>query len=269
MGHDRLSAGAGGGDPGHRLGGRPLRCQANVDVLDRPLRHWVVPVRHGLVGQLPHCLSGPPGPRRRHAPPDRPSHIGPRRRAPAHGARHERRWGANGARTRARPGTRRPHPLELLVALDLLHQRADRHRHADLELALPRRHQGSRKNPQQLRRTGLLPAVPRPGRLDLLALRSRHDRQLHQHAGGREFSLRPHLDGGLRAPCAADQEPATRVETLQEPQLHHCQHLRLRAWCHLVRVNVLVAPLLPDRPGAEPARRGIAHGPPRHRQRPA
>ena len=244
-----------------------------------PLRHRLEPVRPRLVGQLAHRLPDPPGHRRRHAAPGRPVDPGPRRRAPAHGPRHEHHRGAHGPRADPGAGHRRPHRVQLQLALDLLHQRAHRHRHAGPVQPLAAQVRHRRAVRLRLRHPRVLPAVPRPGRPRLRPGGGGHDGQLHQRVGPRQLRPRPRADDRVHPARAAHQEPAAGAAPLQGPQLRHRQHLHLRARRHAVRVHVPAAALLPDRPrpgglggrapdGAPGHRRGVHHALGRQRDRP-
>ena len=171
MGRHRLPSRARHGDPGLGLGGRSIRGEEGLDALDRSLRRRVQPLRPCLVGELPHLLPRAAGRWRRHAPPGGPVDPGPRRRAATNGPRHEHHRGADGAGPD--PGTRhrRPDRLQLQLALDLLHQRPDRHRHAAplAALAAQVRHRGTVV--LGLRHLRVLFAVARPGRARLRARR--------------------------------------------------------------------------------------------------
>ena len=129
MGHDRLPPGAGHGHPGDRVGHRPVRAQADLHALAHRVPRRLQPVRSGLVGQFAHRLPRPAGTRRRHDPACRAVHAGPCRRAATHGPGDEchRRPDRAGPDPRAR--ARWFDRFQLQLALDLLHQRADRHRH--------------------------------------------------------------------------------------------------------------------------------------------
>ena len=124
---DRLHARAGDGDPAHRLGRRPLRHQAPVHDLDRrSSSRGSVAVRHRLVGRVADRLPRPAGPRRRHDHAGRHDDPHAGRRPAARRPRDERHRRPDAARPDPRPDPRRLARRRRLLALDLLHQPADR-----------------------------------------------------------------------------------------------------------------------------------------------
>ena len=126
VGVDRLHARARDGDPAHRLGRRPLRHQAPVHALDRAVRRRLGALRAAWQPRSLIALPRPAGPRRRHADAARHDDPDPRRRPAADRPRdgHHRR--ADAARPDLRPDPRRLAGRRRLLALDLLHQPADR-----------------------------------------------------------------------------------------------------------------------------------------------
>ena len=120
----------------------------------------------------------------------------------------------------------------------------------------------------QLRPRRFRPPLTWPGRARLLALRGGGHRQDHQRA--RRGELRPgrRAHGRIRRPRPAGPKSAPRPAPVQEPQLHHRQHLLVRPGRDLVRLHVHFAALLPDRPRAEPVASRPPHGTAGHRGRP-
>ena len=131
----RLHAGAGHGHPADRLGGRPVRHQAPLHDRAAALHARLDAVRHGDLDRHADRLPRPAGPRRRHAHAARHDDHDPRGRPGPDGPPdgHPRR--ADAARPDLRPHPRRLPDRQLLLALDLPDQRADRHRRDHLRLA--------------------------------------------------------------------------------------------------------------------------------------
>ena len=117
----------GRGDPGHRLGGAPVRRQQR---LHRSRSSSSPPARCSAASPTSvdraHALPRPPGRRRRDAPADRPADDGERRRAAADGPGHEHHRDPGDAGADPRAHARRAHRRQRELALDLLRQRPDR-----------------------------------------------------------------------------------------------------------------------------------------------
>ena len=220
----------------------------------------------GLVGQLAHLLPRAPGHRRRHAAPGRPVDARPGRRPAAHGPGHEHHRRADG--DGPDPGTRhrRTHRLQLQLALDLLHQRPDRHRHADplAPLAAQVRHRRARHGrPSTPSGSASSPPASRPA---LCALRGRGDRLLHEQYGPHQLRPGRRADRCLHRAVAVREVPAARPASVPESQFRDRQYLHLRHRRHVVRLHVPAADLLPGRPGPGGVAGRPADGAPGHRR---
>ena len=107
VGRDRLHARARHRHPAHGLGGRPLRHQAPLHDLDRPVRRRFRAVGGRLERRVADLLPRHPGPRRRHADARRHDDPHPRRRSAARRPRHGRSsasrccWARSSARSSA------------------------------------------------------------------------------------------------------------------------------------------------------------------------
>ena len=121
---DRLPARARDGHPADRLGDGALRGQADVDDVGRPVPRRLGALRARVVDRVADRLPRPAGLRRRHDHADRPGDPRPGGRAAADGAGHEHDRRADAARADPRARDRRPDRRQLLLALDLLRQRA-------------------------------------------------------------------------------------------------------------------------------------------------
>ena len=138
--------------------------------------------RRRLVGRVADRLPRPAGPRRRHADAGRHDDPHARGRAAARRPRDGDHRRADDARPDPGPDPRRLAGRRLLLALDLLHQPADRHRRAVRLAAHPARRtspQGSRA----LRRARARAALARPGADDLRAGRVGLVRRLRRDQG--------------------------------------------------------------------------------------
>ena len=216
----------------------------SLDPVHRRLRAQ----RRRVVGGIAHRLPRPPGRRRGHDDAGRPDHARARRRALAHGPRHERDRRARPARPRPRPGHRRRHHRRPLVALDLLRQRARRHRS-------PCSPPGAGSAPTRTsaappRSTpSASPSSPRTGRVRLRPLRGRQ-RRLRSPARARRHHRRRAADRRLRRPRPAHPAPAARHAPVRGPQLRLLGGHDVRARGDDVRGDVPVPALR-----AGPARR--------------
>ncbi len=207
--------------PAHvRMAGQPPRPPQCPARLRHRLHHHLSPLRHGYQPRVPHLLPHPAGPYRRRLAAARPSR--PARDLPAQAARN-RHGGLRPRhypRAHPRPHARRLDHRQLLLALDLLPQRADR---CDLRPhderfrprpALYRQEQDRRHRPLGHR-------IPRP-RFRHVTGGSRHraaQRLVRQHP-----DPRLHLPLRLRTGCAghprADHEvPHRRPACPQGPHL--------------------------------------------------
>ena len=206
VGGDRLHAGAGRGDPDHRLGGPALRRQARLHRLAGPVHRRLGAVRPGHLDDRADRVPRAPGRRRRHDPADRPADDGRCRRTQADGTRDEHRRRAGDARPDPRPHDRRPDPRQRQLALDLLRQPPDRRDRGDRRAARP-----AHDRP----RSGRPPGLPGPGpdgdgtaAAHLRAGRDRGHRRLHRGQGVRPDHRRDRAGGRLRG--ARPARAATR-----------------------------------------------------------
>ena len=159
-------------------------------------------VGHRLVGRVADRLPHPAGPRRRHADAGRHDDPHARGRAAARRARDGDHRRADAARPDPRSDPRRLAGRRDLLALDLLHQPADRHRGADRLAADPG--QGLAAARPSPRRGRLRAAVARPRADDLRPRRVRVLRRLRRLRG---LGSRPHGPGAVHrlhpgTPCA-------------------------------------------------------------------
>ena len=113
-------------DPGHRLGGAPVRRQARLHHLAGPVHRRLGAVRPRVLDHRADRVPRASGRRWRHDPADRPADDGRGRRPQAHGPRDEHRRRSGDAGADPRPDDRRPDPRQRELALDLLRQRSDR-----------------------------------------------------------------------------------------------------------------------------------------------
>ena len=180
MGHHRLHARSGSGDPDGRLGERSLRNQAPVPGHHRAVHARIDGVRGRAeppgTGRLPRAA----GTRWRHADADRHDHHHASGRAAEHGTGHGDLRDPDAARAGGRARARRVVRAGLLVAADLLRQRSHR----------PHR--------VRCRRGGSSPSSPKAHRAA-----ARHLRSADRAAGGRcgDVRGRPEHRAGAGARC--------------------------------------------------------------------
>ena len=217
VGRHRLHARARDRDPDHRLGGRPLRHQAALHALDRPLPRRLGAVRRRLVGRVADRLPRPAGPRRRHADAGRHDDPHPRGRAAARRPRDGDHRRADAARPDPRADPRRLARRRRLLALDLLHQPADRRDRADRSrCASSRGRAAARRAPRRARPRA---AVARPRADDLRPRRVGLRRRLRRDRGAGPGARRRRADRRLRLPRAAHAARADRPAPVQEPHV--------------------------------------------------
>ena len=198
---DRLHAGARHRDPAHRLGRRPLRHQAPLPDLDLPLRVRLDALGPRVERRVADRLPDPPGLRRRHDHAARHDDPDPRRRPAARRPRDGDHRRPDAAGPDPRPDPRRLAGRRRLLALDLLHQPADRDRRADRVPAHPgARRAAARASPRRGRARA---AVARARAAHLRPCRDERRRRLRPLAGHRPGAGRARHARRLRAPRPA------------------------------------------------------------------
>ncbi len=254
VGDDRLPARPRCRDPGHRLGGRPLRRQAGLDDVPRRVHTRLRPLRALLVGHFAHRLPSGSGPGRWVPASGGTVDPGSRRRSPTDGSGHEHRRRPARARTDPRARPRRCDRVQLQLAVDLLHQHPDRDRHdaALTALALPL---GQRRTVSvSLRHARILSPLTGPHGARLRAFRGGNHRQLYRGPRPHQLHRRGCAARCVRRPRAAQRPPTVRAALLPSSQFRHLEPLHLRPGCHAVRRHVPLAALLPG--GAAESRPG-------------
>ena len=165
-----------------RLDDRALRLEADLDDLGGAVRPRQRALRARLVGRVADRLPRAAGLRRRPDHADRDGAARPDRGRRAGRAGDERGRRADAARADPRPGDRRRDRRLVLVAVDLLRQRADRRRRARAgRAAAEGRRRPRRRGAPRLARAGA--ALARPRRDRVRAVGERVARRLRRPAG--------------------------------------------------------------------------------------
>ena len=217
VGDHRLSALAGGGHPGHRLGGPALRGAAPVPHRADRVHRRLSALRPGLVERLADRLPGAPGRRGRNAHADRPDRPGQGRRPAQPPAGHERHRGADRAGARFRTHAGRPAAPGRGLAMDLHHQRS----RGDLRL----RH-GVATAATRQRRGGRPSGLPRArargggnGGHHLWPVREQRRRQPDRLEGAASGGRRSGAGGELRAALPSHRAAAAGRAPVFQPRL--------------------------------------------------
>ncbi len=228
MGRHRLHAGPGGGDPRHRLGRAPVRCQARLRPLARAIRRRLGAVRPGHLGHRAHPVPRPAGHRRRDDPPGGPADDGRGGGSQADGPRDEHRGRPGDAGPDPGPDDRRPDPRQHHLALDLLRQPADRpDRGARRGADPPHRGPSAHREPglPRLGADGHRTAAGhlRPGR-------DRRHRRLHLRQGDGADPARTGPGGVVRSACAPCAPTAAQRSPVPQAHLLLGRRWRCSAW---------------------------------------
>ena len=202
VGRDRVSARARHRDPADRLGDGALRRQARVDDLGRAVPGRQRALRARLEQRVADRVPRAAGVRRRHDHADRAGDPGAGGGPAADGPDHERDRRADAARADPRPGDRRADRRQRVVALDLLRQRAGRHRGAGAGGARAAG-RGGRRVAGAARRARAAVPLARAGGADLRAVGGRDRGRPRERARRRVAGRRRRAAVAVRAARAA------------------------------------------------------------------